>query len=110
MTPGKLRRRVAVQQPQFIDDGYGNSLAGWDTRFMRWCNVRYLRGSETVMAARLQARQPVLVTIRRDSETATITPEWRLVIDGRSYNIREHLRPTDNLGHFEFLCEGGVAV
>lgn len=110
MNPGKMRQRALFQAREEIDDGYGNMIGGWADRFSRWCNVRYLKGGETVMAARLEARQPVLVRIRKDDRTAQIAPDWRLLIDGREYNITEPPRPTENGGHYEFLCESGVAT
>lgn len=110
MNPGKMRRRATFQARLIVDDGYGNVVGGWEDRFQRWCGVRYLRGSETVMAARLSARQPILVTIRQDSQTALIMPDWRVLIGDVPYQIREPLRPSEDLRNYEILCEGGVAT
>lgn len=117
MRSGNLDRRAAFQSRTEIDDGYGNKVGAWPGElgvpdghnFIRWCNVRYLRGSEAVMASRLQGRQPVIVSVRRDPETDTITPDQRCLIDGRAYNIREFPRPSDNRMYLEFLAESGVA-
>lgn len=110
MKPGRMRQRVTFQARAYVNDGFGNQVGTWIDRCTRWCNVRYLRGSEAVMASRLEGRQPVLLTIRQDTQTAKIAPEWRAMIEGREYNIREPLRPSDDGLHFEMLCESGVAT
>lgn len=60
------------------------------------------------MGARLQGRQPVILTLRKSPDSDRITPEWRAEIDGRAYNIREHGRPSENRMYVEMLAEGGV--
>lgn len=106
---GKLDRRVTLSRRVEQSDGFGNMVGEWTPAFSRWCNVRYLRGTEAVMAARLEGRQPVIVTVRKDSETDTIDPGMRATIDGRVYNIRELPRPSDDRLFLEFLAESGVA-
>lgn len=92
------------------EDGYGNSVAEWVERFQDRVSVRYLRGSEAVMAARLEGRQPIVVTVRSHERTRSVTPGWRVSINGIWYNIREPLRPTDERKReLEFLAESGVA-
>lgn len=111
MTAGKLDRRALFQSPVTGDDGYGNEVTGeWKDEFIRWAGVQFLKGGEAVMASRLEGKQPVIVTVRADSETARITPEWRCVIDGRNYNIRELPRQSSNRLYLEFLAESGVAI
>lgn len=110
MKPGKMRQRATFQSRQMVSDGFGNQVGTWIDRCVRWCNVRYLRGSEAVMASRLEGRQPVVLTFRQDTQTARITPDWRVLIDGTEYNIREPLRPSDDGLHWQLLCEGGVAT
>lgn len=110
MKPGRMRKRATFQSQQMVNDGFGNYVGSWIDRCERWCNVAYLRGSETVMASRLEGRQPVILTFRQDTQTAKIIPEWRVLIDGTEYNIREPLRPSDDGLRFELLCEGGVAT
>ena len=108
---GKLGRRALFQSPEAGRDGYGNEVTGaWVDRFTRWTGVQFLKGGEAVMGARLEGRQPAVMTVRADSETALITPEWRCVVGGRVYNIREFPRLSDDRLSFEFLSESGVAT
>ena len=107
----KLDRSGGFQSATAGDDGYGNLVtSGWHDEFTRPAAARFLKGGEAVMASRLEGKQPVIVTVRADSDTARITPEWRCLIDGRAYNIREFPRRSDNRLYLEFLAESGVAT
>jgi SPP1 family predicted phage head-tail adaptor len=95
-----------IEQP----DGFGNSVADWVPRFDERVSIRYLRGSESVIAARLEGRQPVIITVRSHEATRAVSPGWRVKVNGVTYNIREPLRPTDQRKRdLEFLAESGVA-
>lgn len=109
MRSGRLDRLATFQRRTEAVDGYGNTLSDWSPAFTRPCHVLYKRGGETVQAARLEGRQPVVVTVRRDPETDTITSDWRCLIDGRVYNVREYPTPSENRLYLEFLAESGVA-
>lgn len=95
------------QKRVMVDDGYGNHVGHREDRFTRWCSVRFLRGGEAVMAARLASKQPVILTIRRDPDTEAITPSWQFLISGRAYDIKENPRPSDDRQFFELLAESG---
>ena len=64
-----------------------------------------LRGGETVMQSRMQSRSPVILTVRRSPDAERITSEWRAVIDGRFYEVREDWRPTEDRLFVEMLAE-----
>lgn len=91
-----------------VQDGFGNYIGEWVPAFTRWCSVNALRGGETVIASRLEGRQPAIVTVRSDPETDMIDPEMRATINGRAYNIREVPRLTEDGLYLEFLAEAGV--
>jgi SPP1 family predicted phage head-tail adaptor len=78
---GDLRERISFQRRVSVDDGWGNtSGAGeFETQFTVWANLRPLRGNETVMAARLEGRQPHILTVRQSSDTRRITTAWQAV-------------------------------
>nr|BDD46304.1 hypothetical protein 5 [Moraxellaceae bacterium] len=50
---GELRRRITFQAYVMIHDDFGGVIQGWEDRFSRWGHVRFLRGSEAVMQARI---------------------------------------------------------
>ncbi|WP_411838576.1 phage head closure protein [Paracoccus sp. ME4] len=109
MDAGSLRDRATFEGRANQSDGFGNQVGAWTAAFYRRCHVRFLRGTESVLAARLEGRQPVIITVRNDRKTKAITPDMRVILYGRPYNIREHPRPSDDDLFLEFLAESGVA-
>jgi len=67
-----------------------------------------LRGGETVAAARLVGRQPVIVTVRRDSEAALIDTDWRCRYNEMIGAVRS-IQPSDDRADLEIMVEFGVA-
>lgn len=113
---------VRFERPMSWDDGHGGVEQGWDTMepVKARAHFRFLRGGETVQAARLQGRQPIVVTLRRDSDVMQITAGWRMRGNRHGeggpddahevYNVRSGPVPTDDRRYVEVLVEGGVAV
>lgn len=106
----RLMEFAKFEERTSVDDGFGNKVGAWADRFDDRVGVLYLRGSEAVLAARLEGRQPIVVTVRDSEAIRAVTPEWRVIINGTPYNVREPLRPTDQRRRtYEFLAESGVA-
>lgn len=96
------------------EEDYGNTEGTWQTQFTRWADIQPLRGGEAVMAARLEGKQPVLIIVRRDSDTKGITTDWRAVeimpdATERSYNIRAGDDMERDNRFVTLLAERGVA-
>ena len=111
VSAGKLDRRFQFQQRREQSDGMGNTVSDWVSQFTLAAGRSFLRGGETVIAARLENKQPAIVTIRNSTDARQITADWRAidVRDGRVYNIRETPKESDDRGFLEFLAESGVA-
>lgn len=77
----------------------------YDDQFTVWTGVRWLRGTEAVMQARMQSRSPAILTVRRSPDTDRITSEWRVLIDGRKFDVKEDPRQSDDRGYLEMLAE-----
>lgn len=109
MKSGSLFDRVAFDAPTVSADGYGGNVSGWSEQFTTQAHIMYLRGGETVQAARLQGRQPVVVTIRNSAQGQAVLPSWRMrdVRSGMVYNIRSIVR-SDNRQFLELTAESGV--
>jgi SPP1 family predicted phage head-tail adaptor len=108
---GQLDYMVAFDRPTSLSDGAGGTEIGWTEVFSCWAGVVYLRGTESVMAARLSGRQPVVVTIRNCTNAQLVTHDWRMR-DLRSstiYNVRTAI-PSDDRAFIELTCESGVAA
>lgn len=112
MSVGKRSHRFRFEKREDVDDGYGNTKAGWVHQFTRWVGLAYRRGGEGVLAGRLEGRQPAILTVLRDSETRQITNDWRCIDDeeGMVFAIRENPTPTDDRHELEMLIEAGVAA
>lgn len=112
MPAGQLRDRLRFESPTPQQDDYGNEIEGWTAEFTEWAHVKPLKGSETVMAARLSGSQPVAITVRRSTRTRRITTDWRAVHthDGTVYQIKSP--PADMSGkrmYLDMVAEVGVA-
>ena len=112
MEPGDLHQSVAFDAPASADDGLGGTEIGWSEEFTARAHYRFLRGGETVQAARLDGRQPVVVTVRNCSDARMVTNNWRMrdVNTGKVYNVRADPVPSDDRIWMEILVESGVAV
>jgi head-tail adaptor len=108
---GDLYYRVHCQRRVATDDGMGNTLAEFTTEFTVRAAYRHMRGGETVTAARLENRHPVLITVRASGQTRQIGADWRLVDarDGTEWAIRDVTAETDRQ-FITFLCESGAAA
>lgn len=77
---GDLRQRLAFQRRGTADDGYGKDVGGaYETQFEERAGLRPLRGTETIMAARLQGLQHYTVRVRQSARTRMISTAWRIV-------------------------------
>lgn len=85
--PGELDQRVTIQGPGTIDDGYGGTIpGGWADVATIWADVQPLRGGEAIANMQVTANQTYRVWMRAD---VAVTPDNRLVWEGRVLDIRE---------------------
>lgn len=110
---GELRYRFTFQKDEATADWTGHpGDPDWQDQFTVWGNITFMRGGESVMAARLTARQPAILTVRNSSDTRQIEANWRVkdARTGEIYNIREQPRVSkDNRGYLEVLIEAGAS-
>lgn len=105
MRAGKLSKRATLLEPVIGRDADGGKILSHEDRGTVWANLLPLRGSEAVMQARIQSRNPAIVTVRASSLTREITSEWRVRIDGREFDVKERPRETQDRAYLEFLAE-----
>lgn len=89
-----------------VETDMGGVIEGWEDRFTLWAHVRYLRGSEAVMQARLVSKAPVIITVRRFAQSVGVTSEWRAVVGGVIFDLKEDPRPSEDGRFLEMLAEG----
>ena len=105
MQAGQLTKRATLLEPVEAVDADGQLVQSWRERGTAWCNVRWLRGGESVMQARLASKSPAIVTVRASPLTRRITSEWEALIDGRIYEFREDPRESQDRAFLEALAE-----
>ena len=106
ITAQHLTQRAAFYEPFEERDADGMLVQSWLLRFTLAAHVLYLRGSEAVMQARLQSKNPAIITVRESSQARAITSEWRAEIGGKLYDIKEDPRPSQDRRLLEMLAEG----
>lgn len=100
------RDRVMFQSPVEDRDRDGKIIQAWRDEFTVHANVKPLRGGEADMQSRVTAKAPAILTVRRSGQTSRIQADWRAIVDGRIYNIKEYPRVTDSRAFLEMLAEG----
>ncbi len=112
-TSGALRGRVHLQQRTTEPDPWGGDDIPGDFATVGTvaCEFVPLRGSETVIASRLQGIQPYVVRVRQSAVTRAVDETWQLVDardEKRVFAIKAP--PTDpdqKRAWLEFLVEQG---
>lgn len=108
---GQLVELVAFDRRLPASDGYGNTEGDFEEVFQCRAGYTWLRGGETVLAARMTGRQPILVRVRRAEETLQIRPDWQMrdLDSGFSYAVHAISESLDR-GYLDILVEQGVAA
>lgn len=107
------RDRFVIERNMAEDDWTGHSVEP-DWQIVAGpvaAGILFMRGGEGVLASRLTAKQPAILTIRNSAAARGILPSDRAknVRTGEMFNIREQPRVSrDNLGFLEMLIESGV--
>ena len=107
---GQLHSSITFSTITEVPDPHG----GFElvlTDFTVRADILYLRGGETVQAARLTGKQPVVVTVRRSSATAALSTAdgMRDARTGTEYQIRA-IVPSSDRQFMEITAESGVAT
>ena len=105
-----LDHRAEFSLRESIEDDMGGTRDEWVLQFVEWVGVKYLRGTEAVMQARLASRNPMIVTVRNSARARQITSEWRVTLRSRSgvtfvAEAREDPRPSEGDAYLEFLAD-----
>lgn len=74
---GQLKDKLSFQRRG--NDANGDPLGDWEEVFTRQAYLFWRKGTEPVLAQRLEGQAPVEITIREDSSTRQITSAWRAV-------------------------------
>lgn len=111
---GQLKDRVAFERRAEVDDGYGNAVSGsWETFYECAARLRPLKGGEEVQAARLEGKQPAIVTVRRCAQALQVDTDCR-VRDTRTDRVYAVTAPPADMeesrAFLDILVMSGVAA
>lgn len=84
MQAGKLRHRIEIQSRVLAQDGYGDPLPTWTTQATRWGQILPQSAQEVWRA---QQAQPEVTHVVRMRFYDGLTPDFRLKIGTRIFNI-----------------------
>lgn len=103
MDIGRMNRRITLQYQNGWDvDDEGNATPQWDDFATVWANIRPLRGREYFEAAAVNAETTVKMLIRY---RPGITPDMRVVYNGRIYNIQAVIDVYEGRRQLELMCK-----
>lgn len=108
---GQIHYQVALLKRENVDDGMGNTVSDFVEQFQTRAEFIHLRGSEAVMAGRLQGKHTQVIRVRNSSNTRMISTDWMLrdVRTGKSFDIRD-IEHEVNRQFIALTCESGVAT
>lgn len=108
---GMMRDRYRFDQRGI--DANGDPLGDWDVASGITVSAQtiWLKGAESVMAQRLEGKQPVALVIRDSTQARTITAAFRAVDvrTGAAFNV-SGVSPSKDLGFIDVLAVSGVAA
>jgi len=110
MPAGLMRRLVAWEKREEVDDGYGNTQGAFVEIFRGHAERTPLKGGESVLSARLQGTQPYVLRIRQSALSRTVTTDWqaRDVRSGQIMQVKSIADPTDRGAYLDIMVTEGV--
>lgn len=88
-----------------LGDADGQIVHGYPVAFTTRANLLPLRGGESVMHARLEAKNPAILTVRKMTQTRRVTSDWKVRLDGRVFDCKEDPRESQDRRYLEILVE-----
>lgn len=101
-----LNRLVTLQRPMETDNGAGGTTPSWVKVADVWAKMRPGRGGEGLRWGQLTATTMETITIRH---FPGLSETWRIVFEGRVFNIRDIADLEEAHFFHELSCEEGVA-
>lgn len=112
MAAGDLPERIAFDVRDDDPDEYGNVSGAFSEQFVVAASYAYLKGGESVLAARLTGTQPVIIEVRESSQTSEISTDWRArdTRSGTIYNIKSVMPAPKAKARLHILAVAGEAA
>lgn len=107
MRAGRLRFRIALDEPVMTQDDTGDPVPNWVTRAMVWGNIEPLTGRESLATQQVLSDLTTRITLRADMTTERMNATWRLRHRGVIYNITSLADRQLRGREIELLCSSG---
>lgn len=107
-TAGELHELFRFDARVETSDQYGGSEGAFAPVFSCRAKRQFLRGTEAIQSARLEGRQPVVLTIRNSVQGRAVNTDFRAVDarTGATFNITA-INPTPDRQWIEILAISG---
>lgn len=86
-TIGSLDRRITIQRATTVRNDYNEPIETWEDLVTVSARRRDASAGERYSAQEVGAEITTRFTIRYSSEVANVDPTYRIVFDGRTYNV-----------------------
>ena len=105
---GDLTKRITFERPAQDTDKYGDPVDGWQLVQKCWAAIRPMGSNERLAALQLQSGQTHVVTTRYSPALAGARGDWRIVYQGRVFQIVGQPRNRDEANiELTFDCTEG---
>lgn len=104
MRAGRLRSKVTVQRRDVLEDDFSHGDAEWSDLIESPADIRPMRGDELARAQQMYGTTTHKVTVRYHATLGPIQTDWRLLFNGRVFDIVYALNTNERNRWQELLC------
>ncbi|WP_273690258.1 phage head closure protein [Ketogulonicigenium vulgare] len=104
---GKLDRRIVIQKPELVDDGFTQKTQFTDWRTV-WAGVSWISDAQKWLAGGSNRSSVVRFVIRSSADTRLIDTTYRIQFENKVYIIDGFKPYKDARTHLELTCSLGV--
>lgn len=102
MEPGRLNRRVVIQQHAAGSDAQGQPTSGWVDVATVWADIQYLKGIEQIKADAVTSSARVSIRIRWRTD---ITAAMRVLYNSVVHTVQVVLPDVATRRYVDLVCE-----
>lgn len=102
MRAGSLDTRISIQRRVATQDTAGEPALAWETVAERWASLERTPGREIWNSAQRAGRVPTVFRLRY---LAGVTPDMRVVAQGRVFDIKSVVRPSGRAAELSLVCD-----
>lgn len=107
MSAGKLRHYAELQKKVQTKTDAGGQTTSWVKEKNFWCEIRPISGVQRMESMRRNSKISHEILAWFDAD---ITPEKRIVFDGKAYNIEAAWSPDEKKAHTKIIASEGVST